>query len=143
MPVTRITQLQDLVEMSDGEMGAAATPGPEKLVKFANPGQVGAMFPVLQSRYSIQKGLLTKAINSVKSSKDEFCQKIKGNTSALTKRRKAETFVDQVSNVSVRKSQLEDSYDKLVEHCYELSETEFEPETAPQTMAEFHDLIIQ
>ena len=56
MPVLRITQLQDLVEMSDGELGAAATPGPEKLVKFANPGQVGAMFPALNSRCSIQKG---------------------------------------------------------------------------------------
>ena len=118
MPVTRITQLQDLVEMSDNETGATATPGPERLVKFANPGQVGAMFPVLQSRCSVQKGLLTKALNTVKSSKDEFCQAIKGDVSALTKRRKAEIFVDRVSNVSVRKSQLEDSFDKLVEHCY-------------------------
>ena len=42
-----------------------------------------------------------------------------------------------MSNVSVRKSQLEDSYDKLVEHCYELTEADFEPETAPQTMAEY------
>ena len=42
-----------------------------------------------------------------------------------------------MSNVSVRKSQLEDSYDKLVEHCYELSETDFEPVTAPQVMAEY------
>ena len=92
MPVLLITQLQDLVEMSDGELGATATPGPEKLVKFANPGQVGAMFPALNSRCSIQKGLLTKALNTVKTSKDEFCQAIKGNTSALTKRRKAETF---------------------------------------------------
>ena len=72
MPVIRITQLQDLVEMSDGEKGAAATPGPEKLVKFANPNQVGAMFPALQSRCSIQKGLLTKALNSSK------VQKFKG-----------------------------------------------------------------
>ena len=137
MLVIRITQLQDLVEMSDGEMSAATTPGAEKLVKFANPTQVGAMFPALQSRCSIQKGLLTKALNSVKSSKDEFCKAIKGNTSALTKKRKAEAFVDRVSNVSVRKSQLEDSYDKLVEHCYELTEADFEPETAPQTMAEY------
>ena len=67
----------------------------------------------------------------------KFCQAIKGNTSALTKRRKAETFVDRVSNVSVRKSQLEDSFDKLVEHCYELTEADFEPETAPQMMAEY------
>ena len=49
MLVIRITQLQDLVEMSDGEVGSATTPGAEKLVKFANPTQVGAMFPALQS----------------------------------------------------------------------------------------------
>ena len=123
--------------MSDSEMVFATTPGAGKPVKFANPTQVGAMFPALQSRCSIQKGLLTKALNSVKNSKDEFCQAIEGNTSALTKKRKAEAFVDRVSNVSVRKSQLEDSYDKLVEHCYELTEADFEPETAPQTMAEY------
>ena len=39
--------------------------------------------------------------------------------------------------MSVRKSQLEDSFDKLVEHCYELTEADFEPETAPQMMAEY------
>ena len=39
--------------------------------------------------------------------------------------------------MTVRKSQLEDAYDKLVEHCYELSETDFEPVTAPQVMAEY------
>ena len=94
--------------MSDGEMVTATTPGAGKPVKFANPTQVGAMFPALQSRCSIQKGLLTKVLNSVKSSKDEFCQAIEGNTSALTKKLKAEAFVDRVSNVSVRKSQLED-----------------------------------
>ena len=99
MLVIRITQLQDLVEMSDGEMGSATTPGAEKLVKFANPTQVGAMFPALQSRCSIQKGLLTKALNSVKSSKDEFCQAIEGNTSALTKKRKA-AVLSALSTVS-------------------------------------------
>ena len=95
------------------------------------------MFPAYQSRCLIQKGLLTKALNSVKSSKDEFCQAMEGNSSALTKKRKAEEFVDRVSNVSVRKSQLEDAYDKLVEHCYELSKTDFEPVTTPQVMAEY------
>ena len=123
--------------MSDTESAPTATPGAGKSVKFANPRQVGAMFPAFQSRCSIQKGLLTKALNSVKSSKDEFCQAMEGNSSALTKKRKAEEFVDRVSNVSVRKSQLEDAYDKLVEHCYELSETDFEPVTAPQVMAEY------
>ena len=44
---------------------------------------------------------------------------------------------DRVSNVSVRRSQLEDAYDKLVEHFYELSETDLEPVTAPQVMAEY------
>ena len=39
--------------------------------------------------------------------------------------------------MTVRKSQLEDAYDKLVEHCYELTETDFEPVTAPQVMAEY------
>ena len=82
----------------------------------------------------MQKGLLTKALNSVKSSKDEFCLALEGS-SALTIKRKAENFVDRVSNVTVRKSQLEDAYDKLMEHCYELTETDFEPVTAPQIMA--------
>ena len=65
--------------MSDSEMVSATTPGAGKPVKFANPHQVGAMFPVLQSRCSIQKGLLTKALNLVKTSKDEFCQAIEDN----------------------------------------------------------------
>ena len=79
---------------------------------------------------------MTKALNSVKSSKDEFCLALEGS-SALTTKRKAENFLDRVSNVTVRKSQLEDAYDKLVEHCYELTETDFEPVTAPQVMAEY------
>ena len=123
--------------MSDTESAPTATPGAGKTVKFANPLQVGAQFPAFQSRCSIQKGLLTKALNSVKSSKDEFCLALEGNSSALTIKRKAENFIDRVSNVTVRKSQLEDAYDKLVEHCYELSETDFEPVTAPQIMAEY------
>ena len=109
--------------MSDSEN--APTPNPAKTVKFANPLQVGAQFPAFQSRCSIQKGLLTKALNSVKSSKDEFCLALEGSSSALTIKRKAENFVDRVSNVTVRKSQLEDAFDKLVEHCYELTETDF------------------
>ena len=59
-----------------------------------------------------------------------------GVSSVLTIKRKAEHLVDRVSNVTVRKSQLEDAYDKLVVHCYELNETDFEPVTAPQVMAE-------
>ena len=120
--------------MSDKEM--ATTPNPAKSMKFAHPGQEGAQFPAYQSRCFIQKGLLTKALNSVKSSKDEFCLALEGS-SALTTKRKAEIFLDKVSNVTVRKNQLEDAYDKLVEHCYELSDQDFEPLTAPQTMAEY------
>ena len=120
--------------MSDKEMNS--TPNPAKSVKFAHPGQEGAQFPAFQSRCSVQKGLLTKALNSVKSSKDEFCLALEGS-SALTTKRKAKYFLDRVSNVTVRKSQLGDAYDKLVEHCYELTETDFEPVTAPQVMAEY------
>ena len=124
------------MKISDTEGAPTATPGPGKSVKFANPRQVGAMFPAFQSRCSIQKGLLAKALNSFKAAKDKFCQAMEGS-SALTKKRKAEEFVDRVSNVSVRKSQLEVSYDKLVVNCYDLSEEDFDPVTAPQVMAEF------
>ena len=102
--------------MPETDIGATVTPGPERLVKFANPGQTGALFPTLQSRCSIQKGLLTKALTAAKNSKDEFIQAIRGDASALTTRRKAETLVDRVSNVSSRKNQLEDSFDKLIQH---------------------------
>ena len=119
--------------MSDKE---TATPNPAKTVKFANPGQAGALFPQLQSRCSVQKGLLTKGLNSLMKTSDEFSLASEEG-SALTIKRKAEIFLDKVSAVSVRKNQLEDAYDKLVEHCYELSEMNFEPLTAPQVMAEY------
>ena len=137
MPVTRTTHTARLVEMPETDIGATVTPGPERLVKFANPGQTGALFPTLQSRCSIQKGLLTKALTAAKNSKDEFIQAIRGDASALTKRRKAESLVDRVSNVSNRKTQLEDSFDKLIQHCYDLTEADFDPETPPQKMAEY------
>ena len=92
--------------MSDTEDAPTATPGPGKSVKFANPRQIGAMFPAFQSRCSIQEGLLTKALNSVKSSKDEFCLSLEGS-SVLTIKRKADHLVDRMSNVTVRKSQLQ------------------------------------
>ena len=57
--------------------------------------------------------------------------------SALTIKRKAKIFLDKVSSVSIRKNQLEDAFDKLVEHCYELTDQDFEPLTAPQVMAEY------
>ena len=72
----------------------------------------------------------------MKSSKDEFCLALEEG-SALTTKRKAEIFLDKVSTVTIRKNQLEDAYDKLVEHCYELSDMDFEPLTAPQVMAEY------
>ena len=56
-------------KMTDKEVG---TPNPAKTVKFANPGQVGALFPQLQSRTYVQKGLLTKSLNSLEKTGDEF-----------------------------------------------------------------------
>ena len=50
----------------------------------------------------------------------------------LLKYKLQQTFFSSVD----RKSQLEDAYDKLVVHCYELNETDFEPVTASQIMAE-------
>ena len=64
--------------MSDKE--GASTPNPAKTVKFAHPGQEGAQFPAFQSRCSVQKGLLTKALNHVKSTKDEFCLAMEGSS---------------------------------------------------------------
>ena len=69
--------------MSDKEMNS--TPNPAKSVKFAHPGQEGAQFPAFQSKCSVQKGLLTKALNSVKSSKDEFCLALEGGSALITK----------------------------------------------------------
>ena len=66
--------------MSDTEVAPTANPGPGKSVKFANPRQTGAMFPAFQSRCSIQKGLLTKALNSVQAAKNEFCQAMEGSS---------------------------------------------------------------
>ena len=113
-----------------------ATPNPAKTMKFANPGQAGALFPQLQSRSRVQKGLLTMCLNSLMKTSDEFSLASEEG-SALTIKRKAEIFLDKVSNVTVRENQLEDAYVKLVKHCYELSDTDFEPLTAPQTMAEY------
>ena len=117
--------------MSDKE--GASTPNPAKSVKFAHPGQEGAQFPAFQSRCSAQKRLLTKALSHGKSSKDEFCLAMEGS-SALTTKGKVKILPNKVANVTVRKHQLEEAYDKLVEHCYDLSETDFEPVTAPKVM---------
>ena len=57
--------------MPDPEVG---TPNPAKTVKFANPGQVGALFPQLQSRTYVQKGLLTKSLNALETTAEEFDQ---------------------------------------------------------------------
>ena len=74
--------------MSDKE---TATPNPAKTVKFANPGQAGALFPQLQSRSRVQKGLLTKCLNSLMKTSEEFSLASEEG-SALTVKRKAEIF---------------------------------------------------
>ena len=63
--------------MSDKE--TVYTPNPAKSVKFANPSQEGAQFPAFNSRCSVQKGLLTKALNSVKSSRIYFGARLLGD----------------------------------------------------------------
>ena len=96
--------------MSDQEAG---TPNPAKTVKFANPGQEGALFPQLHSRSAVQKGLLTKSLNSLEKAADEFGQASEEGT-ALTVKRKAGIFLDKVSSVDLRRNQLEEAFDKLI-----------------------------
>ena len=48
---------------------------------------------------TVQKGLLTKALNSVKASKDNFCLALEGS-SVLTIKRKAEHLVDRMHMTS-------------------------------------------
>ena len=79
--------------MSDKEAG---TPNPAKTVKFANPGQARALFPQLQSRTYIQKGLLTKSLNSLMKTGDEFSLASEEG-STLTVKRRAGIFLDKVS----------------------------------------------
>ena len=89
--------------MPDPEVG---TPNPAKTVKFANPGQEGAHFPQLQSRTYVQKGLLTKSLNSLEKTAEEFGQASEEGT-PLTVKRKAGIFLDKVSSADLRKNQLE------------------------------------
>ena len=56
---------------------------------------------------------------------------------ALTVKRKGGIFLDKVSAVNLRKNQLEEAFDKLIEHTYELADTDFDPLTAPQVMVEY------
>ena len=58
--------------MSDKEGG---TPNPAQTVKFANPGQAGLLFPQFQSRTYVQKGLLTKSLNSLEKTGDDTDQR--------------------------------------------------------------------
>ena len=58
-------------KMPDPDVG---TPNPAKMVKFANPGQEGALFPQLQSRTYVQKGLLTNSLNSLETTAEDFGQ---------------------------------------------------------------------
>ena len=106
--------------MPDPDVG---TPNPAKTVKFANPGQAGALFPQLQSRTYVQKGLLTKSLNSMEKSGDE-CSLSSEEGTALTVKGKAGIFLDKVSAVDLRKNQLEEAFDKLIEHTYKLADTD-------------------
>ena len=119
--------------MPDPEVG---TPNPAKTVKFANPGQEGAIFPQLQSRTYIQKGLLTKSLNALETTAEEFGQASEEGT-ALTVKGKVGIFLDKVSSVDLRKNQLEEAFDKLIEHTYELADTDFDPLTASKDMGEY------
>ena len=97
---------------------------------------MGALFPQLQSRTYVQKGLLTKSLNSLEKNGDEFSLASEEGT-ALTVKRKAGIFLDKVSTVDLRKNQLEEAFDKLMEHTYDLADTDFDPLTAPQVMGEY------
>ena len=39
--------------------------------------------------------------------------------------------------MDLRKNQLEEAFDKLIEHTYELTDTDLDPLTAPQVMGEY------
>ena len=52
-------------------------------------------------------------------------------------KRKAGVFLDKVASVDLRKNQLEQAFDKLIEHTYELVESDFSPPTQPQVMREY------
>ena len=112
-------------------------PEPEtpRTVKFANPGQQGATFPRLQSKTYTQKGLLTKSLNALEASVEDFGQASEEGT-ALTMKRKGGVFLDKVASVDLRKNQLEEAFDKLIEHTYELAESDFSPPTQPQVLGE-------
>ena len=84
----------------------------------------------------MQKGLLTKSLNSLEKTGDEFSLASYEGT-ALTVKRKAGIFLDKVSAVDLRKNQLEEALDKLIKHTYELNDTDFNPLTAPQVMGEY------
>ena len=75
-------------------------------------------------------------MNSLEKTGDEFSLASEEG-SALKVKRKAGIFLDKVSAVDVRKNQLEDAFDKLIEHTYELNDTDFDPLTAPQVMGEY------
>ena len=93
-------------------------------------------FPLLQSKTYTQKGLLTKRLNALEASAEDFSQASEEDT-ALTMKRKAGVFLDKVASVDLRKNQLEQAFDKLIEHTYELVESDFSPPTPPQVMGEY------
>ena len=82
-------------------------PEPEtpRTVKFQSSDLTS---PGLQSKTSTQKGLLTKSLNALETSAEEFCQAAEEGT-ALTMKRKAGVFLDKVASVDLRKNQLEEA----------------------------------
>ena len=81
--------------------------------------------------------LLTKSLNSLEKTGDEFSLVSEGGVSALTLKRKAGNFLDKLTAVDMRKNQLEVAFDKHIEHTYELNDTDFNPLTAPQVMGKY------
>ena len=88
------------------------------------------IFPRLQSKTSTQKELLTKSLNALEASAEEFGLASEEGM-ALTMKRKAGVFLEKVASVNLRKNQLEQAFDKLIEHTYELAESDFSPPTQP------------
>ena len=109
--------------------GEGGTPGGKIKVKFVFQGE-GALFPQLQGRTYTAKSLLTKSINALDTAAVAFSQ-------ALTKKRKACVFLDKVETVYQRKQQLEEAFEKLIAHTYELEKKILTPpphqETWPTT----------
>ena len=77
-------------------------PDTPRTVKFQSSDLI---FPQLQSKTSTQKGLLTKSLNALETSAEEFGLASEEGT-ALTMKRKARVFLEKVASVNLRKNQL-------------------------------------